>query len=211
MVTKNMNLTAGRFKDEIQQMRKADKTIDQISKSLGINKSTVGYALQEYGDPRPKSPAEKMREDEDGVRKKVIDGWSQLRICDFYGVSKKTLIAFLCQIGMHGAGTPKKHVVDRIQKMRELRWQGKSLKEISAALGVSVSLVSHHIGDERVKTTVPDMAVKRATRQLTPGKRYGDYTFLEMVRGVRTLYKFRHKCGWTETFIEPQLKEAMMA
>ena len=97
MATKNMKLTAGRFKDEIQQMRKTDKTIDQISKSLGINKSTVGYALQEYGDPRPKSPAEKMREDEDGVRQKVIDGWSQLRICGFYGVSKKTLIAFLCQ------------------------------------------------------------------------------------------------------------------
>jgi len=110
---------------------------------------------------------------------------------------------------------------DHKEDVVRMRLRGLTTTQIAEHFGVCGQLVSRYLIDWGYRTRKRDendlvpveqpKAMPPQKLKLTPGKRYGDYTFLEMVRGVRTLYKFRHKCGWTETFIEPQLKEARMA
>ena len=37
--------------------------------------------------------------------------------------------------------------------------------------------------------------------------KYGSLIFEKIVHGKTTMYQFRHKCGWRETYTEAQWKE----
>ena len=96
-------------------------------------------------------------------------------------------------------------------EMQRLRDAGLTCREIAKRLGCAEATVSAYTWVRPPSEEKEEKLVHAPVKGYEPGKRYGDYVFLELVNGVRTLYKFRHKCGWTETFIEPQLKEARMA
>lgn len=89
-----------------------------------------------------------------------------------------------------------------VQRMRE---DGASFPEIARSFGVSHSTVSEKL------RTVPQRKDSPSKDHLIPGKRYGNFIFEKVVDGARRKWQFRHRCGWTETFIEPQLREAEFA
>ena len=106
---------------------------------------------------------------------------------------------------------------DHKEDVVRMRLRGLTTTQIAEHFGVCGQLVSRYLIDWGYRTRKRDendlvpveqpKAMPPQKLKLTPGKQYGDYTFLDTVNGVRTLYKFRHKCGWRETFTEWQWKE----
>lgn len=105
---------------------------------------------------------------------------------------------------------------DRKDEVIELRQSGLTTTQIAERCGVCQQLVSRYLIDWGYRTRkrgendlVPVEQPQKL--KLTPGKRYGDYTFLEMVAARRPLWLFEHRTGWKESFTELQLREARIA
>lgn len=110
---------------------------------------------------------------------------------------------------------------DRKDEVIELRQSGLTTTQIAERCGVCAQLVSRYLIDWGYRTRKRDKndlvpveqpkAMPPQKLKLTPGKRYGDYTFLEMVAARRPLWLFEHRTGWKESFTELQLGEARIA
>jgi len=109
-------------------------------------------------------------------------------------------------------------IKDHRNKIIEMRLSGMSTIEIGKCFGVCNSIISRYLIDWGYRTRTRRNGLGESDNQkagqseggqteFEPGKRYGDYTYLETVHGATTLHRFRHKCGWTETFTEAQWKE----
>lgn len=108
---------------------------------------------------------------------------------------------------------------DHKDEIISMRLAGMGTVEIGKHLGVCNSIISRYLCDWGYRTRKRDesdwakASVRRTPKQKTanqfePGKRYGDYVFLETVHGATTLHRFRHKSGWSTCFTDVQLKEA---
>ena len=110
---------------------------------------------------------------------------------------------------------------DHKEDVVRMRLRGLTTTQIAEHFGVCGQLVSRYLIDWGYRTRKRDendlvpveqpKAMPPQKLKLTPGKRYGDYTFLEMVAARRPLWLFEHRTGWKESFTENQLKEARMA
>ena len=86
-----------------------------------------------------------------------------------------------------------------------MREDGASFTEIAKGFGVSPETVSNKL------RTISQRKGSPSKENLIPGKRYGNLIFEKVLEGARRKWQFRHRCGWTETFIESQLREAKLA
>ena len=164
-------------------------------------------ALEEWGDPFPLPATQRVEAARDEIIAARRRGETREKIAQRYGCGMDTIRRKLREWGetnQRGGRYDK-------AEMQRLRDAGLTCREIAKRLGCAEATVSAYTWVRPPSEEKEEKLVHAPVKGYEPGKRYGDYVFLELVNGVRTLYKFRHKCVWTETFIEPQLKEARMA
>lgn len=194
-------------KSEILDMRRHGISKRNISLALRVGVKRIVLALEEWGDPFPLPASQRVEAARDEIIAARRRGETREKIAQRYGCGTDTIRRKLREWGetnQRGGRYDK-------AEMQRLRDAGLTCREIAKRLGCAEATVSAYTWVRPPSEEKEEKLVHAPVKGYEPGKRYGDYVFLELVNGVRTLYKFRHKCGWTETFIEPQLKEARMA
>ena len=195
------------YKIEILDMRRRGISKQEIALTIRVNSKKVASALKEWGDPFPLPATQRVEAARDEIIAARRRGETREKIAQRYGCGMDTIRRKLREWGetnQRGGRYDK-------AEMQRLRDAGLTCREIAKRLGCAEATVFAYTWVRPPSEEKEEKLVHAPVKGYEPGKRYGDYVFLELVNGVRTLYKFRHKCGWTETFIEPQLKEAMMA
>ena len=195
------------YKIEILDMRRRGISKQEIALTLRVNSKKVASALKEWGDPFPLPASQRVEAARDEIIAARRRGETREKIAQRYGCGTDTIRRKLREWGetnQRGGRYDK-------AEMQRLRDAGLTCREIAKRLGCAEATVFAYTWVRPPSEEKEEKLVHAPVKGYEPGKRYGDYVFLELVNGVRTLYKFRHKCGWTETFIEPQLKEARMA
>lgn len=195
------------YKIEILDMRRRGISKQEIALTLRVNSKKVASALKEWGDPFPLPASQRVEAARDEIIAARRRGETREKIAQRYGCGTDTIRRKLREWGetnQRGGRYDK-------AEMQRLRNAGLTCREIAKRLGCAEATVFAYTWVRPPSEEKEEKLVHAPVKGYEPGKRYGDYVFLELVNGVRTLYKFRHKCGWTETFIEPQLKEARMA
>ena len=194
------------YKSDILDMRRRGISKQEIALTLRVNSKKVASALKEWGDPFPLPASQRVEAAKDEIIAARRRGETREKIAQRYGCGMDTIRRKLREWGetnQRGGRYDK-------AEMQRLRDAGLTCREIAKRFGCAEATVFAYTW-VRPPEEKEEKLVHAPVKGYEPGKRYGDYVFLELVNGVRTLYKFRHKCGWTETFIEPQLKEARMA
>lgn len=104
-----------------------------------------------------------------------------------------------------GVRTGKVHAFIRAIESGEvdtMREAGMTIRDIAYRFDIGEGTVS----DQLRKVTVRRKP-EEVDERLVPGKKYGSLIFEKEIRGKTTMYQFRHKCGFRETFTEFQWRE----
>ncbi|OPZ34567.1 MAG: Helix-turn-helix domain of resolvase [Spirochaetes bacterium ADurb.BinA120] len=194
------------YKDDILDMRRRGISKQEIALTLRVNSKKVASALKEWGDPFPLPASQRVEAARDEIIAARRRGETREKIAQRYGCGTDTIRRKLREWGetnQRGGRYDK-------AEMQRLRDAGLTCREIAKRLGCAEATVFAYtwVRESEPKEEKP---VHAPVSKYEPGKRYGDYTFLEMVEARRPLWLFEHRCGWRETFTENQLKEARMA
>ena len=195
------------YKSEILDMRRRGISKQEIALTLRVNSKKVASALKEWGDPFPLPASQRVEAARDEIIAARRRGETREQIAKRYGCGTDTLAKKYREWGeAHPCGS-------RFDKdeMQRLRNAGLTCREIAKRLGCAEATVFAYTWVRPPSEEKEEKLVHAPVKGYEPGKQYGDYTFLEMVEAKRPMWLFEHRGGWTETFIEPQLKEARMA
>ncbi len=190
------------YKIEILDMRRRGISKQEIALTLRVNSKKVASALKEWGDPFPLPASQRVEAARDEIIAARRRGETREQIAKRYGCGTDTLAKKYREWGeTHPCGS-------RFDKdeMQRLRNTGLTGEDIAARLGCAVATVYAYTQPSAGEPK--NDSEHKTVNKYTPGKRYGDYVFLETVEARRPLWLFEHRGGWRETFTENQLKEA---
>lgn len=192
------------YKIEILDMRRRGISKQEIALTLRVNSKKVASALKEWGDPFPLPASQRVEAARDEIIAARRRGETREQIAKRYGCGTDTLAKKYREWGeAHPCGS-------RFDKdeMQRLRNAGLTCREIAKRLGCAEATVFAYTWVRPPSEEKEEKLVHAPVKGYEPGKRYGDYTFLEMVEAKRPMWLFEHRGGWRETFTENQLKEA---
>ena len=192
------------YKIEILDMRRRGISKQEIALTLRVNSKKVASALKEWGDPFPLPASQRVEAAKDEIIAARRRGETREQIAKRYGCGTDTLAKKYREWGeAHPCGS-------RFDKdeMQRLRNAGLTCREIAKRLGCAEATVFAYTWVRPPSEEKEEKLVHAPVKGYEPGKRYGDYTFLEMVEAKRPMWLFEHRGGWRETFTENQLKEA---
>ena len=192
------------YKIEILDMRRRGISKQEIALTLRVNSKKVASALKEWGDPFPLPASQRVEAARDEIIAARRRGETREQIAKRYGCGTDTLAKKYREWGeAHPCGS-------RFDKdeMQRLRNAGLTCREIAKRLGCAEATVFAYTWVRPPSEEKEEKLVHAPVKGYEPGKRYGDYTFLETVEAKRPMWLFEHRGGWRETFTENQLKEA---
>lgn len=192
------------YKIEILDMRRRGISKQEIALTLRVNSKKVASALKEWGDPFPLPASQRVEAARDEIIAARRRGETREQIAKRYGCGTDTLAKKYREWGeAHPCGS-------RFDKdeMQRLRNAGLTCREIAKRLGCAEATVFAYTWVRPPSEEKEEKLVHAPVKGYEPGKRYGDYTFLERVAAKRPMWLFEHRGGWRETFTENQLKEA---
>ena len=192
------------YKIEILDMRRRGISKQEIALTLRVNSKKVASALKEWGDPFPLPASQRVEAARDEIIAARRRGETREQIAKRYGCGTDTLAKKYREWGeAHPCGS-------RFDKdeMQRLRNAGLTCREIAKRFGCAEATVFAYTWVRPPSEEKEEKLVHAPVKGYEPGKRYGDYTFLEMVEAKRPMWLFEHRGGWRETFTENQLKEA---
>ena len=193
------------YKIEILDMRRRGISKQEIALTLRVNSKKVASALKEWGDPFPLPASQRVEAARDEIIAARRRGETREQIAKRYGCGTDTLAKKYREWGeTHPCGS-------RFDKdeMQRLRNTGLTGEDIAARLGCAVATVYAYTQPSAGEPK--NDSEHKTVNKYTPGKRYGDYVFLETVEARRPLWLFEHRTGWKESFTELQLREARIA
>ena len=101
-----------------------------------------------------------------------------------------------------GQKTTKINAMRRdVEEASRLYSTGWTQKDIAKRYGIDQGTAGKILIEHNQKKALAEAG------KLEPGKKYGSLIFEGIVHGKTTMYQFRHKCGWRETFTEFQWRE----
>ena len=205
------------YKDQVLELRREGKQVKEIRDIVQIDQSVISSIFKMFGDPRPQTPAEIMRDDYKAVLDLYADGMGMESIGRMYRCSRHSVEKLLMQKGVR---LRQKLGTLEIHKEQVLAWrdQGLSLTDIAKRLETPVQSVSRSLIKWGYRANISKAQDwTNRTKELGPlpelkrNEKYGAYRFLGKIKAQRTLWLFEHRGGWKETFTELQLREARMA
>lgn len=195
------------YKDDILDMRRRGISKQEIALTLRVNSKKVASALKEWGDPFPLPASQRVEAAKDEIIAARRRGETREKIAQRYGCGTDTIRRKLREWGetnQRGGRYDK-------AEMQRLRNAGLTCRDIAKRFGCAEATVFAYTWVRPPTEEKEEKPVHAPVNGYEPGKRYGDYTFLEMVAARRPLWLFEHRGGWKESFTENQLKEARMA
>ena len=121
------------------------KSFRQIAKEYNVAMTTVKRRISNYVEKRPKS--QNMQYAQEWLEL-LNSGTKKADIARMYNVSPSTVGSILSKVGVERNGNKKfMHLIDDMKEMYSL---GKSLKEISDVLNVSVQLIADYLEFEGI-------------------------------------------------------------
>ena len=196
------------YKIEILDMRRRGISKQEIALTLRVNSKKVASALKEWGDPFPLPASQRVEAAKDEIIAARRRGETREKIAQRYGCGTDTIRRKLREWGETKVARRGRYDKAEMQRLRDA---GLTCGEIAKRFGCAEATVSAYTWVRPPSEEKEEKLVHAPVKRFEPGKQYGDYVFLELVNGVRTLYKFRHKCGWVETFTEFQWRERTTA
>ena len=194
------------YKDDILDMRRHGISKQNISLALRVGVKRIVLALEEWGDPFPLPASQRVEAAKDEIIAARRRGETREQIAKRFGCGTDTLAKKSREWGEAHPGGSR---FDK-DEMQRLRNAGLTCSEIAKRFGCAEATVFVYTW-VRPPEEKEEKPVHAPVKGYEPGKRYGDYTFLEMVAARRPLWLFEHRTGWKESFTENQLKEARMA
>lgn len=191
------------YKNDILDMRRRGVSKQEIALTLRVNAKRIAKALVEWGDPFPLPASHRLEAAKDEIIAAKRRGETRKQIARRYGCGTDTLAKKYREWGEAKPGG------SRFDKdgMQRLRDAGLTCREIASRYGCAEATVFAYTCVRPVDTQ-EEKPVHKPISKYEPGKKYGDYTYLETVHGATTLHRFRHKSGWPTCFTDAQLKEA---
>ena len=193
------------YKDDILDMRRHGISKQNISLALRVGVKRIVLALEEWGDPFPLPASQRVEAARDEIIAARRRGETREKIAQRYGCGTDTIQRKLREWGetnQRGGRYDK-------AEMQRLRNAGLTGEDIAALLGCAVATVYAYTQPSAGEPK--NDSEHKTVNKYTPGKRYGDYVFLETVEARRPLWLFEHRTGWKESFTELQLREARIA
>lgn len=192
------------YKSEILDMRRRGISKQEISLTFRVNAKRIASALKEWGDTFPLPASQRLEGEKDKILAARRRGETREQIAKRFGCGTDTLAKKYREWGVVHPGGSR---FDK-DEMQRLRNAGLTCREIAKRFGCAEATVFAYTWVRPPTEEKEEKPVHAPVNGYEPGKRYGDYTFLEMVEAKRPMWLFEHRGGWRETFTENQLKEA---